>query len=104
MLTGGDNVTHWTSPDHRIERTGPPPPTRLEPAWQAVSPTGKLLDCALYAGAMPGRVEVRAMYLPENLMRSELARDVVHARQIASAWREAALAKGFEELPPPTDP
>ena len=46
------------------------------------SPTGKVLTCGLYQGAA-GRVEVRASYPCENLIRSELVSSLDAARTIA---------------------
>jgi hypothetical protein len=87
----------WATPDHRpAPRPEPPRPTLLEPAWQVTSPSGKVLTCALYHG-VAGRVEVRAEYPNHDLIRSELVRDVVTARQIAAGWKDAAMAKGFAE-------
>ena len=60
--------------DHRpAPRAESPRPTLLEAAWQATSPSGKVLTCALYRG-VEGRVEVRADYPNHDLIRSELAR------------------------------
>jgi hypothetical protein len=77
----------WTTGtyEHRpAPRTEAPRPTLLEAAWQATSPSGKVLTCALYHG-IAGRVEVRAEYPNHDLIRSKLARDVVTARQIDPA-------------------
>ena len=71
----------------------PPAPELLEPAWQATSPTGKVLTCALYCGVV-GRIEVRAAY-PHELIRTELVSDLDAARTIANAWRATAIRKGF---------
>ena len=87
----------WATPDHRPSaRAEAPRPTLLEAAWQATSPRGRVLTCALYHG-VGGRVEVRAEYPNNDLIRSELARDVVTARQIAAGWKDAATARGFTE-------
>ena len=53
----------WTTGtyDHR--------PAPLKAAWQATSPSGKVLTCALYHG-VAGRVEVRAEYPNHDLIRS----------------------------------
>jgi len=37
-------------------------------------------------------------YPNSDLIRAELVRDVVTARQIAAGWKDAAMAKGFAEL------
>lgn len=87
-----DSGTHNHKPPPKAE---PPAPELLEPAWQATSPSGKLLTCGLYRGAA-GRIEVRASY-PQELIRSELARDLAAARTIADEWRAAAVRKGFVE-------
>ena len=65
--------------DHRpAPRVKPPRPPLLETAWQATSPSGKVLTCALYRG-IDGRVEARAEYPNNDLIRSALVRDVVMA-------------------------
>jgi hypothetical protein len=53
--------------------------------------------CGLYRG-VAGRVEVRAGYGDEGLIRSELVGDIVTARDIAAGWKAAAIAKGFSEV------
>jgi len=58
---------------------------------------GGVLTCALYQG-QGGRVEVRAAYPDDDLIRSALVPDVVTARELASTWKAAAPAKGFVEL------
>jgi hypothetical protein len=65
----------------------------LESAWQATSPTGKVLTCGLYRG-VARRIEVRAAY-PHELIRTELVSDFDAARTIANEWRAAAARKGF---------
>jgi hypothetical protein len=69
----------------------------LEPSWRAISPRGKVLTCGIYQG-VAGRVEVRAEYPHQDLIRSELARDLVTACAVAAEWRDVAIARGFEEL------
>jgi hypothetical protein len=89
--------------DHRpAPRAEPPGPTLLEAAWQATSPSGKVLTCALYRG-VEGCVEVRAEYPNHDLIRSELARDVVTARQTAAGWKDAAMAKASPSSSGPAD-
>ena len=81
-------------PDYKPPaKAEPPAPEVLEPAWQATSPTGKVLTCALYRG-VAGRIEVRASY-PQELIRTELVSDIDAARTIATEWRAAAAHKGF---------
>ena len=85
--------------DHRpAPRSEPPKPTLLELSWQARSPRGRVLMCALYRG-VAGRVEVRAGYGDQDLIRSELVPDVLTARDIAAGWKAAAIAKEFSEVP-----
>jgi hypothetical protein len=88
----------WATHDHKpAPRAEPPTPELLEPSWRATSPTGKILTCALYRG-VAGRVEVRAAYPDDNLIRSALVPDVATARALAAEWKDAAIAKGFAEL------
>jgi hypothetical protein len=69
----------------------------LERSWWATSPTGKVLTCGLYRGAV-GRVEVRATYPRENLIRSELVRDIDAGRTLASQWKAIAIGAGFVDV------
>jgi hypothetical protein len=90
----------WTTGtyDHRPgPRAELPRLPLLEPAWHATSPSGKVPTCALYR-RFEGRVDVRAEYQNSDLIRAELVRDVVTARQIAAGFKDAAMAKGFAEL------
>jgi hypothetical protein len=88
----------WATHDHRpARRTELPRPTLLEAACQATSPRGKILTCALYR-SVEGRVEVRAEYPNDDLIWSQLVRDVVTARRVAAEWKDAAIARGFAEL------
>jgi hypothetical protein len=46
-------------------------------------------------------LEVRAGYSDEDLLHSRFAVEIVTAREVAEAWRQAIVAKGsFEELGP----
>jgi len=89
-----DWATHDHAPSPRAE---PPMPTLLKPSWRATSRTGNVLACGLYQG-VAGRIEVRVTYGDDDLIRSALVRDVVTARDIAAAWKDAVIAKGFTEL------
>jgi hypothetical protein len=44
-------------------------------------------------------LEVRAGYPDDILIRSALVLDVV-TRETAAVWKDAALGRGFAELPP----
>jgi hypothetical protein len=84
------------APDYKPPKAEPPAPELLEPAWRATSPTGKVLTCGLYRG-VAGRVEVRASYPRNDLIRSELVIDIDPARTIADQWRATAISEGFVE-------
>jgi hypothetical protein len=76
---------NWTTGtyDHRPSpRAEQSAPTLLEPSWRAISPTGKALRCAIYQGGAC-RVEARAPYPRENLIRSEVVSSFDAARTIA---------------------
>ena len=82
----------WATHDHLpAPRADPPAPTLLESCWRATGPTGKVLACAIYRGPVERLVEVRASYPHDQLIRSEVARDVAAAREIAAAWISAAV-------------
>jgi len=45
---------------------------------------------------------VRAGFSDEDLLRSQRAREVGSARELAAAWKQAVLAKGgFEQIDAP---
>ena len=66
----------------------------IEACWRVVGPSGKPIACGIYRS--DAGVEVRAGYSINDVVRSEFASEIGAAREIAEAWKLAALAKGFE--------
>ena len=69
----------------------------LEACWRMKGPSGKVLECGIYRHVAQG-VEVRCGYEPDDLIRSQFAPEIGTARDVAEEWRQAVLAKGFEEV------
>ncbi len=64
--------------------------------WRMTSPSGKTLTCALYRTA--AGLEVRCDYGGDDLIRSQFARDLETAGDLAATWKTAALTRaGFVE-------
>jgi hypothetical protein len=85
-------------PQHK-ERKNTPRLDLLETCWQmrSLQKATRILQCGIYRTA--AGLEVRAGYVPDDLLQSQLARDIDTAREIAEAWRLAVVAKGgFTEL------
>lgn len=85
------------------ERTTPRRPREprlelLEPAWQLQAPSGRVLACGIYATDKPG-VEVRAGFSEDDIIRTEQCIEIGTARELAASWRQAAIDKGWSELP-----
>jgi hypothetical protein len=80
-------------------RQEPPKLELIEMLWRVVGPSGKTIVCGIYEGAA-GRVEVRCHYAEsfDSLIRSEVASDIDVARDMANAWRAAAIEKGFTDV------
>jgi hypothetical protein len=71
----------------------------LETCWRFVGPSsGRVFSCGIYR--TDAGLEVRVGYGPEDLLRSQFAIEIGAARDIAANWRQAVIAKGFDELPP----
>jgi hypothetical protein len=69
----------------------------VEPCWRMKGPSRREFQCGIYRTEAPG-FEVRAGY-GEDLINSQLVRDIGAARALAAQWRVAVLAKGsFEEV------
>jgi hypothetical protein len=68
----------------------------IELSWRATGPSGNVITCGLYT--VDTGIEIRCGYSAENLVRSQLTREIGSAREIAVAWKQAAIAKGFEEV------
>jgi hypothetical protein len=58
-------------------RQEPPKLELIEMLWRVVGPSGKTIVCGIYEGAA-GRIDV--------------------ARDMANAWRAAAIEKGFTDV------
>jgi hypothetical protein len=76
----------------------PPLPELAEVCWRVIGPSGKPIVFGIYRNA--AGLEVRCHYAEsvDALVRSERASEIRIARDIAAAWRQAALDKGFCEL------
>jgi hypothetical protein len=70
----------------------------LEVCWRVVGPSKKVIDCGIYRTDVG--LEVRCAYSEsvEHLIRSQFAIEIGTAREIAEAWKQAAITKGFEEV------
>jgi len=87
-------VSDYTPFDGR--RREQPAPVLISECWRLLGPSGKRIVCALYKH--PHGVEVRCGYSLEHLIRSQLAADVDAAQEIAAAWKQAAIEKGFADV------
>ena len=68
----------------------------VEMCWRVVGRTGSSVECGIYATDVG--LEVRCGYGVDQLFRSQFANESRTAREIANEWRQAAIAKGFEEM------
>jgi hypothetical protein len=66
--------------------------------WRVIGPSAKPIVCGIYGTA--AGVEVRCHWEQsiDALIRSELARDMDTAREIADEWKRAVIGKGFTEV------
>ncbi len=73
-------------------------PVLIEMLWRVLGPSNKPIVCGIYQDA--AGLEVRCHYEEsiDALIRSERAADIDIARDIADAWKQAVIAKGFTEL------
>jgi hypothetical protein len=65
-------------------------------SWRAAGPRGKVVTCGIFK--VDTGIEIWCGYSAENLVRSQLAREIGAARDVAKAWKQAAIAKGFKEV------
>ena len=72
--------SHW--------RENVPPMTLLEACWQMTSARGRVLTCGVFR-TIAG-LEVRCGYGEDVLIRSQFARELETAREIAAGWKTAA--------------
>jgi hypothetical protein len=63
-----------------------------------VGPSQHVIVCGIYEGAA-GRFEVRCHYSEsiDSLVRTEVASSIDIARDVAAAWKQAAIEKGFND-------
>jgi hypothetical protein len=80
--------SHW--------RGNVPPMTLLETCWKMTSPRGLVLTCGVFQTIVG--LEVRCGYSDDDLIRSQLARKLETAREVAAGWKRAAIEKGFSEV------
>ena len=72
-----------------------PTPVLLTECWRLFGPSGKPIVCGIYR--TDAGLEVRCGYSDEDLIRSQFASHIDIAEDIAAAWRQAAIDKGFTE-------
>ena len=77
--------SHW--------RENVPPMTLIEESWKMTSPRGRVLTCGVFQ-TIAG-LEVRCGYSDDDLIRSQFARELETAREIAAGWKTAAGVKGY---------
>ena len=77
----------------------PPAPVLVKECWRVLGPSGSPITCGIYRRA-DERLELICHYSTsvDALVRSQIVNDIDKAREIAEQWREAAIAKGFQEL------
>lgn len=68
---------------------------RVEVCWRLVGPSRKVIECGIYR--TDAGLEVRCGYSDDDLVRSQFAIELGAARDLAEAWKQAALAKGFSD-------
>jgi len=73
-----------------------PAPVVIRECWRVIGTSGKPITCGFYEH--PHGIEVRCQYSLEHLIRSQLAPDVDVAQDVAAAWKQAAIEKGFTEV------
>jgi len=90
MSTWDERMTPRPKPKPRLDL--------LEVCWRVVGPSTKVVDCGIYRTDVG--LEVRCAYSErgEDFLRSQFASEIGLAREIAEAWKQAAMAKGFEEV------
>jgi hypothetical protein len=79
--------SHW--------RENVPPMTLLETCWEMTSPRGRVLTCGVFQTIVG--LEVRCGY-SDDLIRSQFARELETAREVAAGWKTTALERGYSEV------
>jgi hypothetical protein len=77
----------------------PPVPVLIEQCWRVIGPSQRVIVCGIYE-SVAGRVEVRCHWSEsfDALIRSEVASDIDIALDVAAAWKQAAIDKGFFDV------
>jgi hypothetical protein len=71
----------------------------VETLWRLVGPSGKPIICCIYRNAVGLEVHCHYAESIEALIRSERVADLDTAHDVAEAWKQAAIDKGFTEIP-----
>jgi len=77
----------------------PPAPELIETCWRIIGVSNRPIMCGVYRTAAYLEVYCHYGESTDALIRSERAADIDIARDIAAAWKEAAIDKGFQQLP-----
>jgi hypothetical protein len=75
-------------------------PELVEMLWSVVGPSGKPIVCGVYETAAGLEVRCHLVESVDALIRSERVTHLDIGRDVATAWRSAAIAKGFEPIDP----
>jgi hypothetical protein len=73
-------------------------PVLIEMFWRVVGPSGKPIVCGVYETSAGLEVRCHLSESIDALIRSERVTDIDIARDIATAWKQAAIEKGFTDL------
>jgi hypothetical protein len=76
----------------------PPSPDLVEILWRVVGPSGKPIVCGIFRDTVGLQVFCHYAESIEALIRSERVSHMDIARDVAAAWKRAAVDKGFEEM------
>ena len=79
------------------ERREKQPLVLIETCWRLLGSSGKPIVCGIYRTAAR-TIEVRCGYSDADLVRSQYASHIDIAQDIAAAWKQAAIDKGFKEI------
>jgi hypothetical protein len=83
----------------QAKKNEPPKLDLVEMFWRIVGPSGKPIVCGIYETSAGLEVRCHLAESVDALVRSERVPDVDVARDVAAAWKYAAVAKGFSEVP-----
>jgi hypothetical protein len=82
----------------QARKNGPPKLDLVETFWRVVGPTGKPIVCGVYETEAGLEVRCHLVESVDALVRSERVPDLDIARDVAAAWKQAAIDKGFTEV------